>query len=66
MFKKGDKVICIRSYEGQITKGKTYIVRTSSNYWTIIELDDTGNANGWWTKNFVKYSDVAIILYGED
>lgn len=47
MFKKGDKVRCLRDCNPFFTKNKIYIVREDCILGCQVEKDDEGKKNGW-------------------
>jgi hypothetical protein len=70
-FKPGDKVICLKQYEGQFTYGKIYITKKieksfykSKQYMLIVESDDVGSTdNGYYIEYFIPATELAQILY---
>ena len=53
-FQKGDKVICLKSYSDQFTKGKIYTVM-KANAGHINLYDDRDVSNGWGARHFKLY-----------
>lgn len=72
-FKAGDRVVCLDSYAGQFTAGKTYVVRADHHgreYESVrVERDDSGSTENGWLPKFFKLADTqptAIVALIED
>ena len=73
-FKVGDRVVCLDSYAGQFTAGKTYVVSHDHHgrqYESVrVERDDSGSTENGWIPKFFKLADTptptAIVALIED
>lgn len=66
-YKPGDKVISLRTYNRQFTRGKIYTIanRGVGEEYIAFEQDDLGSVTNSWVKYyFVPYSKLALLLNG--